>query len=251
MEEAGRIYEEVGEKFRMKVCITGPYTLSYPFGDSTGYACSTIGGLLKAVVKSNIFDEKRGKVELVVFDEPLLGLINDSRLDNGSPWRDGILKSLEDLLQVAKAKGAETGLHLHSTSVDVMGLNNLDVIESHFDDPFYQTENTKRLLEKHEKWTKLPITYTQYDKLISTDNPELVAAVWKKIKKKEIDPAMYLEPWETMSLRLEKLGKMFGERGKYAGGECGLLSFPTYDCAMESLRRQSLAIADYNSKALG
>jgi len=43
--------------------------------------------------------------------------------------------------------------------------------------------------------------------------------------------------------RLREVVDRFGpERVPYAGPECGLRSFPTYDCAMECLRRASAAL---------
>jgi hypothetical protein len=141
-----------------------------------------------------------------------------------------------------------TIIHLHNTSDNLFwDLKNLDVVESHVEDPLYKTPRTKELLDIHDKVLKAPIANAQFDYLISqkigSEDPEKVAVEWQNIRKGRTDPKSYLEDIETMSSRLKKLIKFFGEEKiRYAGLECGLKSHPTYDCALECLRRQSIAV---------
>ena len=243
----------IGRPFRLKVCITGPYTLASLFRYRPSGIHENLGSTLSTIVEENAFDEKDGSVELVAMDEPVFGFLNDPMLDRGSSGRERLLSAWDGMLHKVKSKGAKTILHLHNTSDDLFwDLKNLDVIESHVDDPIYKTERTKQLLNDCDKFLKAPIAVTRFDDLIArkiqSNDSQLAAGEWEKIRKKEADPMSYLEDVGAMNIRLKKLVDFFGEdRVPYAGLECGLRGHPTYDCAIESLRRQSLAITNYNN----
>jgi len=48
-----------------------------------------------------------------------------------------------------------------------------------------------------------------------------------------------------MGLRLRRAVERFGERVAYAGPECGLRGFPTYESALECLRRVARAVGPF------
>jgi methionine synthase II (cobalamin-independent) len=65
-----------------------------------------------------------------------------------------------------------------------------------------------------------------------------IADVWTGIRKGRITATHYIETREIMKKRLLQIINRFDmERVPYAGPECGLKSFPTYNSAMECLRR--------------
>ena len=79
------IYEALGKRFRLKVCITGPYTLSALFAYKNEKTFLNLGRVLAEIVKENIFKNKYGKVFMVTLDEPAFGVMSDPTIDYGTP----------------------------------------------------------------------------------------------------------------------------------------------------------------------
>ncbi|KPV62519.1 MAG: 5-methyltetrahydropteroyltriglutamate-- homocysteine methyltransferase [Candidatus Bathyarchaeota archaeon BA1] len=251
------IYERMGGSFKMKVCVTGPYTLSSLFLYKDKGIVSRLGHMISKIVESNLFSEKYGSVVLVSVDEPVFGLLDDPLMDRGSEARENLRGAWESIFQRAKPKGVQTCMHLHNTA-DVLfwDVEALNLIESHVGDPLYEAKRTRELLESKDKFLKASICIADFDKLIRgrviADSPQKmsefiinqrVAEAWKNIKEGKLDPKTFLEDTELMRERLSKAINRFGaERVPYAGPECGLKGFPTYECAMECLRRVSDAI---------
>jgi len=253
------IYEKIGSPLRLKVCVTGPYTLSSLFLYKDNEVFSRIGNVISQIVENNIFSEKHVSVGLVSVDEPVFGLLDDPLMDRGSEGRENLRKSWEFIFDKAKSKGAETCLHLHNTADQLFWeVRSLSIIESHLDDPLYQSKKTKDLLESTDKFLKASICVVDFDRLIKDHVVaasqqkmgeltvgQRVAEVWKEIAGGKIDPTVFLESVESMKERLTKIVERFGvERVPYAGPECGLRGFPTYECALECLRRVSKAVKD-------
>jgi hypothetical protein len=155
-----------------------------------------------------------------------------------------------------QTKGAQTILHLHNTTDELFWqIKSLNIIESHVQDPFYQAERTKRQLEATDKYIKASIAATDYEQLIRkhitneasklndiTVN-EKIAETWKHLKARKLDPTTFLDTIDVMKQRLKQITEKFGEnRTPYAGTECGTWSFPTYEAAIDYLRRVTKAI---------
>jgi len=135
-------------------------------------------------------------------------------------------------------------------------IKSLNIVESHAEDPIYESKRVKQLLEEKDKFLKASICITDFDRLIrerilveshkEIDEVILMQRVekaWAGMKQGRIDPKDFLESVETMKKRLKKIVDNYGiERVPYAGPECGMRSFPTYECALEYLERVSYAI---------
>lgn len=248
------IYEKLGKPFRLRICVTGPYTMSSFFAYKDKGTFTRLGNVLAQMIEANVFNNKQGSVRLVSVDEPVFGFIDDPLLDRGSEGRENLLKAWESIMQKIRAKGAQTCLHLHNTSDELFWeAKNLNVIESHVNDSLYQAKRTKERLESTDKFLKASIAVTIFDELIrsniittskqklnETSINEKIAETWKNFTKKQIDPIIFVENAELMKERLVNIVERFGEnRVPYAGPECGFRSFPTYDSALECLRRVS------------
>ncbi len=253
------IDEKLGQPFKLRVCITGPYTISSVFAFKDKNTFTRLGNVLAQIAETNIFNNKHGSVKLVSVDEPVFGFIDDPLLDHGSEGRENLLKAWETIMHKINAKGAQTCLHLHNTSDELFWqTNSLNIIESHVNDPLYQTKRTKEQLEATDKFLKAGIAVTDFDQLIRNQIinaatqklndaaiNEKIADVWKNLKAGRADPTAYVESTETMKHRLKDTIERFGEnRITYAGPECGLRSFPTYETALECLKRTSSATTD-------
>ncbi len=173
-------------------------------------------------------------------------------MDRGSEARENLHKAWELILEKASSKNAQTCLHIHNTRDELFWeIKSLDIIETHMNDPIYEAKRTKQLLESTDKFLNASITATDFDQLIrnyliatsrqkmsETAINEKIGEKWKNIKKEKVNPVVFLESTDSMQKRLIKLIENFGaNRISYSVPECGLKSFPTYDCALECLRR--------------
>jgi len=240
------IYEKLGEPFQLRVCVVGPYTMASLFTYKDKNTVTRLSNVLAQMVETNVFNSKHGNVVLVSVEEPVFGFVDDPLLDRGSEGRENLLRAWD-----------QTCLHLHSTSDELFWeAKALNVIESHVNDSFYQAKRTKERLESTDKFLKASIAVTDFDQLIrsnviatskqklnETSINEKIAETWKNITKKQIDPTIFVENAELMKERLVKIVERFGEnRVPYAGPECGLKSFPTYESALECLRSVSKVV---------
>lgn len=251
------IYKKTGEPFELRICVTGPYTLSSLFVYRDSEIFTRLGGVISQIIENNVFSGKYGGVVLVAVDEPTFGLLDDSLIDYGSEGRENLRKAWESIFQKASSKGVQTCLHLHNTADKLFWeIKSLNVIESHVNDSLYYTKRTRELLESTDKFLKASICITDFDKLIrnrvvADSKQELnelsvnerIAKAWKDITCGKLDSKIFLEDQKTMKKRLINTIEKFGaERVPYAGPECGLKSFPTYESALECLRRVSKTV---------
>ncbi len=241
------------DRVPIKICVTGPYTLASLFRNRSETLIGELGDAIAEITASSVFDHRYGRVSMVCVDEPALGFLNDPLLDFGSEGRETLRSAWENVCGAAASRGVETSMHIHDTSEGLFwGIKHLNVVESHVDDPLYELVDTKRHLEETDKFLKASVGLTVFDDLIKTrvvtrdagkSPEELIGETWTNIRHGMVDPLTFLEQESVMRERLRKVVNRFGsERVKYAGPECGLKSFPTYECAMESLRITALAI---------
>ena len=249
------IQEETGEPFEVRVCVTGPYTLASFFPYKNEETFSRLGNVISQVLENNLFSNKHGKTSLVSVDEPLFGLVDDPLIDFGSEGRENLLSAWETIFHKVKSKNAQTMMHLHSTANQLFWETpSLSVIDSHVDDPLIQMKKTGELLESRDKFLKASVAVNDFDllikrrlvadspdkKLAESDVNEKIAATWTGIKRGTVDPVIFLETVDTMKNRLVKVIERFGaQRVPYLGPECGLKGYPTYENALECLRRVS------------
>jgi len=259
-----KIYEERGEPFEVRTCVTGPYTLSSLFLHRDKGIFSRLGNALSQIVENSVFSGKHGKVSVVAVDEPVFGLQDDPLIDFGSKGRENLRKAWESIFHKAKINGAQTLLHLHNTANELFWETKaLDLIDSHVDDPIYQMKKTKDNLDSTDKFLKASISISDFDTLIknrirATSRQketevalnEKIAETWTSIINRKTDPETFLEKTNIMKKRLNEIVRRFGEeRIPLAGPECGLKSFPTYECALECLKRVSNVIKNFEKKA--
>jgi 5-methyltetrahydropteroyltriglutamate--homocysteine methyltransferase len=248
------IQEKAGKPFEVRVCVAGPYTLAsfFPYRDEGTF--SRFGNVISQILENNLFSNKHGKTVLVSVDEPLFGLLDDPSIDFGSKGRENLLAAWESIFRKVKSKNAQTMIHLHSTANPLFwDIESLDVIDSHVDDPLIRMNKTGELLESKDKFLKASVAVNDFDalikekivagsqeKLAESDVNEKVADVWTGIKNGKVDPNQFLETVYKMRRRLDTVVERFGsERVIYAGPECGLKGYPTYDTAFECLKRVS------------
>ena len=241
------------DKFKIKLCITGPYTLSSLFNGERSIIIEELGNALSRILKESLFNTKYGKVEHVSLDEPTLGFLNDPLLDYGQDGREILRNSWEKILNTASRFGASTSVHLHNTSEEVFWeVESLDVIGSHITDHLYHSEKTLERLRSTGKKLWVPVTVTQFDSLIEEYHkkkgvkegfPEIIAESWSDMNRGDIDPAIFIDSQEAMEYNLKQYIHFFGEDNiAFASPECGLRSFPDYTHGVICLERASNAV---------
>lgn len=247
------------DRVRVKVCVTGPYTLASFFQLRTPELIEELGRALGDILGRSMFRGRSAEVAHMCVDEPVLGFMNDPLLDYGSDGRESLRRAWDHVCGVATSRGADTSMHLHNTSENLFwDVEHLGSVMSHVDDPLYAQESVKRRLEETDKMLWATIGVTQFDSLIGYhyaaqgyggDMPEKIGETWTGIRKGSMDPYVFLEESAVMEKRLEAISEFFGaERIVYASPECGLNSFPSYEVALECLKRTMEAISGFNSK---
>jgi len=249
-----------GEPFNLKVCVTGPYTLASFFRIRDAKLLRDLGRAVAEIAGRSLFEARKARVAMLFMDEPVLGFLNDPLLDFGSEGRAALLEAWDGICRVASARGVETGIHLHETSDQLFwDVEHLNVVESHVDDPLYTSDAVKARLDETDKRLKASICTTIFDDLIAErlkaehgegegETQQRVGETWSEIRRGLVDPFTFLEDQKLILSRLRLVVARFGtDRVPYAGTECGLSSFPTYECAIECLRRADKAVKKYNS----
>ena len=253
-----KIRDETGsDKIRVKICVTGPYTLGSFFANKTPRLYDELGEALSNIVENTIFRNKRGEVALLSVDEPVLGFLNDPMLDHGQDGREALRKSLDSICHTAQVRGVVTSMHLHNTSEGLFWeTKNLKTLEPHVDDPLYTQDSTKKRLIETDKQVKASIFITLFDDLIKNKLKEQkfqgkiqeqIGAIWSQIRNGQVDPMIYLDTPEIIEKRLRKIVDTLGEEYvPYAGPECGLGSWPSQETAMECLERASKVVRTFS-----
>ncbi|MDH5792270.1 MAG: hypothetical protein OEZ44_08775 [Candidatus Bathyarchaeota archaeon] len=257
---ASRIRDIAGvDRVRVKACVTGPYTLASFFQAKSPRLFEDLGDALAAIVSRTIFSNRHGELALLCIDEPVLGFLNDPLLDYGSEGRESLRRTWDNICLAAASRGLETSMHLHDTSDDLFwDVEHLGIVESHIGDPLYAQEATKRRLEEKDKRLKASIAVTLFDNLIEDhlrregfegDVQQRIGDVWTEIRRGSADPFEFIDEPALLMKRLRSVVERFGaERVPYAGPECGLGGWPTYDSAMECLRRVARTLEDFNKQ---
>jgi 5-methyltetrahydropteroyltriglutamate--homocysteine methyltransferase len=254
-ENSRQISEVLGHSFEFGVCVTGPYTLSSHFAVRDTGLFLRLGRVISQLVENTVFNEKYAKVSMISVDEPVFGLVNDPLIDPGCDGRENLRKAWELITRVSKANSdsAHTCMHLHSTADKLFWeVESLDVVESEMDNFLYRSKETKKLLEAYDKFLKANVCTTNFDELIrektiashqqNADINEKIKENWKKILNGELNATIFLEDTALIRKRILDIANRYGpERVPYASPECGLRGYPTYECALECLRRVASA----------
>jgi 5-methyltetrahydropteroyltriglutamate--homocysteine methyltransferase len=254
-EKSKDIAEALGHSFELGFCITGPYTLSSHFAIRDTGLFLRLGRLISQLVENTFFNEKYARVSMISVDEPVFGLVNDPLIDPGCEGRENLRKAWEQITRVVKASSdsAHTCIHLHSTADKLFWeVESLDVVESERDNFLYRSKETKNLLEAYDKFLKANVCTTNFDQLIrektiashqqNVDISEEIKENWKKILNGKLDATIFLEDIALIRKRILDIANRYGpERVPYASPECGLKGYPTYECALECLRRVASA----------
>jgi 5-methyltetrahydropteroyltriglutamate--homocysteine methyltransferase len=227
--KAKELYDEIGRKIPLRVCITGPIELYMREIGKIIYrdVLLMFAENVRNFARGAILDSKYIKTEVVSIDEPSFGF-QEIPAD-----RDILIEALEkafDFNNVTKQ------IHLHSPAriADVLEVSGLDVVSIEYaSSPKNLEYVSKSMLEKADKYIRVGTARTDIDTLI--------AELYEKDLKKP-DYLQLVEDKQTIRRRFEKAREKFGERLTFTGPDCGLGGWPSQEIAQLLLRRTVEAV---------
>ena len=99
-------------------------------------------------------------------------------------------------------------------------------------------------LEEYDKFLRIGVARTDIFNMSATLNEKYGINVWKEPAKLE-ELITGMETPQAIEKRLEKAYKIFGEKIKYAGPDCGLGSWPSQDLAFRLLKNTGSGIKEF------
>ena len=240
-----RLYEERGEKPRVRMCVTGPTELFLKeFG---GASYSDIYQLfaknVNLFVRQAMKEAKNYTISVVSVDEPSIGINPDLSLP-----ADEMIEALTTAGSAAAKNGADVQIHIHSPlyydlacraeTIHVIGMESAAT-------PSYADMIDRSVLEDYDTFVRAGVSRTDIFNLAGTLNEKYGGNVWGK-PEILLEVVTEMETPDLIEKRLRHLYSVFGDRIKYAGPDCGLGSWPSQELAAALLKNTGSAIASFN-----
>jgi len=223
-EEAKGLYEEIGKKVLLRVCVTGPMELYLKEIGTTPYRDILLmfAEAVRRFAKNSVLDSKYVKTEVVSIDEPSFGF------QDISGDKETILDAVEKAFDF---KGVIRQIHLHSSSrvTDLLEVKNLDVLSLEYAaSPKNIEAVSRKMLEKADRQIRVGISRTDID--------SIMAELYQRGITKP-DPEQLVEGEETIRRRFVTAKEKYGDRVTFTGPDCGLGGWPTQEAAQLLLKR--------------
>ncbi len=244
LETLGRMMEAEGRRLSIRVCVTGPVELYISRFGATDYVdilekiAGSVGRFIEAAKKSRHFD-----VCVVSIDEPSLGI---------SPSVIFGDEEIMDALETAArpCRGIDCEIHLHSPlmaelTCAVPGINVIGVESAA--NPDYLKLIDRRVLEENDAFIRAGIARTDIDGMVARLNDRLDTNLWRDPERLERE-VFAAESAGVLEERLAVAFRLFEDRVRYAGPDCGLGSWPSQKMAKRCLANCSTAIASFRSR---
>lgn len=235
-EYAKHFYHSTGRKIRCRVCITGALELYLKAKGHTVYKDIAIN-LAKSVnsfLKNSLFKGKYFEVPLISIDEPSIGLITFNRISDND---------ITDILEVESSHlNAEIQVHLHSLikSDIVLNCKNIDVLTCEYASNQNQTIPRNKL-DEADKYIRVGVTRTNVSKLIADAIEE--GANPRQFESNE-GLLSIIDLKERIQKRYKEAVKLYGDRFKYVGPDCGVIGWHSHQVVSALYRRTVQAIKE-------
>ena len=238
IEEVGRdIFEETGERIKLRVCITGPIELYLSEFGGRNYF-DILKNLSKSIdrfAKNSILNKKHIFTHTISIDEPSIGL---------NPEINFSSEEMAEALSLAtEGINVDTEIHLHSsiyykTICEVGGIDVIGV-ETASDMKRIRTID-KDYLERYDKFLRVGIARTDISSLSAEINEKYNINVWRDTD--SLWKVFESENVKNIRDRLNYAHREFGDLIRYAGPDCGLGSWPSQEMAFQLLKNVRTAI---------
>lgn len=242
-EVAGKYYQETGNPVELRVCVTGPVEL-YVKNIGPHVEADLLYNIAESVsmfIENTLVKEKYLKTTVYSIDDPSIGLNPNIIIED-----EAMVKAWD--ITAKPARKLDVQVHLHSPSsidrlyqtkhVNVIGVESAE-------NPRDLKEFNKKDLESQDKFLRVGIARTNINAIAGDYLHEKGVDVWKTRKFDTMLDEM--ESLELMKKRLREAYKMFGDKVKYAGPDCGLGSWPSQEVAKKQLTNASQAVGEFNT----
>lgn len=244
LEALGKEMEKEGKRLRARVCVTGPVELYLARFGATDYV--DILENLAASVAMFLEEAKMGRhfeVSVASIDEPSLGISPNVIFSD-----DQISEALE--IAARPCEKIDCEVHLHSPLMAelcsrVPGINVIGVESAA--NPDYLKLVDRNVLEDHNAYIRAGIARTDINAMVARLNDRLETNLWKEPERLE-RKVFAAESVELMEKRLAEAHRLFGDRVRYAGPDCGLGSWPSQKMAARCLASCARAISSFRSR---
>jgi 5-methyltetrahydropteroyltriglutamate--homocysteine methyltransferase len=248
LEDIGAEYsKKTGNVLNIRICVTGPIELySKQFG-GTSYkdVLYVLATDVDRFIANSIDNAKRFRITTVSIDEPSIGINPQIMFSD-----DDIVDALERASMTAASHKIDTEIHLHSPlhyklvcktrSIGIIGIESAA-------NPSYLDLIDKKDLEEYDKFLRVGVTRTDIFNMAAVLNEKYGTNVWKEPYRLE-EIVTEMETPNIIEKRLENYYKIFGDRIKYAGPDCGLGAWPTQELAFSLLKNTSIGIKEFLKK---
>jgi 5-methyltetrahydropteroyltriglutamate--homocysteine methyltransferase len=227
----------------VRVCVTGPVELYISIFGATNYS-DILFNLAESVARFLENAKEQGKMAVASLDEPSLGI--SSNIVFGE---DEILRALE--IASEPCRGMDCEVHLHSPlyaefCARVPGISIVG-IESAAHPDFLKLVD-KKVLEETNTYLRAGIARTDILAMSARRNEQLGINLWDDPSRLEGE-IRGMESPQVIEKRLETAYRLFGERLRAVGPDCGLGSWPSQSMAYKLLSNCAAAIKSFRTKA--
>jgi 5-methyltetrahydropteroyltriglutamate--homocysteine methyltransferase len=248
LEDIGTEYsKKTGDVLDIRICITGPIELYNKQFGGTSYkdVLDVLATNIDRFIANSIDNAKKFRITTVSIDEPSIGINPQIMFSD-----DDIVDVLEKASKTAVYHKIDTELHLHSPlhyklvcktrSIGIIGVESAA-------NPSYLDLIDKKDLEEYDKFLRVGIARTDIFNMTAILNEKYGTNIWKEpFRLEEIVTRM--ETSNIIEKRLESYYKIFDDRIKYAGPDCGLGAWPTQELAFSLLKNTSIGIKEFLKK---
>jgi 5-methyltetrahydropteroyltriglutamate--homocysteine methyltransferase len=248
LEDIGKEYsKKTGGTLNIRLCITGPIELYNKQFGGTSYkdVLYVLATNIDRFIANSINNAKSFRITTVSIDEPSIG-INPQIMFS----EDDIVYALDKASITAASHKIDTEIHLHSPlhyklicrtrSIGIIGVESAA-------NPSYLDLIYKKDLEEYDKFLRVGIARTDIFNMTAVLNEKYGTNIWKEPSRLE-EIVTGMETPDIIEKRLETYYKIFGDRIKYSGPDCGLGAWPTQELAFSLLKNTSIGIKEFIKK---
>jgi 5-methyltetrahydropteroyltriglutamate--homocysteine methyltransferase len=205
----------------LRVCVTGPVELYLSIFGATAYT-DILFNLAHSVARYFENAKKQNKMSVASLDEPSLGISSSVVFE-----QDDILKALD--IAARPCRGMDCEIHLHSPlyaepccqveSLSIIGVESA----AH---PDYLQLIDRKLLQDADKFLRVGIARTDILSMAAKLNEQSGVNLWEDPARLESE-ILQMESARVLEKRLIKASRLFGDRLRAVGPDCGLGSWPS------------------------
>jgi len=243
-EFAKKNFKETGRELQIKVCITGPidlYIKQHKFNIYSDLALN-YSKSINAFLKNSMINNKYLKTPVISIDEPSFGYVDLINIDE-----EQLIKVYDRALEGIKNQNITTQLHIHTLKrADIpLKCKNYDILTCEYAAD-KANKVSKKLLDQYDKYIRVGITRTNIDNIIAEAID--LGSKWEQLKTFQ-GMVSLIDSKERIKKNLLDALKMYGDRLRFVGPDCGLGGWRIPEVAFLLLSRTSEVIKEVKNSS--